>query len=127
MEYATIVVMLALLQYFWFTMRTGARRGKLGIEAPATSGNQDFERAFRVQQNTLEQLIIFVPATYAFAHFVSAGWVLLPGAVFIVGRFMYSSSYLKEPARRGPGMGATIIANVALIVAVLIKVVPALF
>jgi uncharacterized membrane protein YecN with MAPEG domain len=127
MEYATIIVMLALVQYIWFTMRAGARRGKLGIEAPATSGNEEFERAFRVQQNTLEQLIIFIPATYAFAHYVSAAWVLLPGAIFIVGRLMYSSTYLKEPARRGPGMGATLLANVALIVAVLIKVVPALF
>ncbi|NIP17681.1 MAG: MAPEG family protein, partial [Xanthomonadales bacterium] len=53
MEYATIIVMLALVEYLWFTMRTGMRRDKLNIEAPATTGHPDYEKAFRVQMNTL--------------------------------------------------------------------------
>ena len=51
----------------FFTARVGISRGKLGVEAPACTGNEQFERMFRVQQNTLEQLIVFVPATYAVA------------------------------------------------------------
>ena len=67
MEYATLIVLLALLQYTWFTMRVGMARGKYNIKAPACDGDETWERLFRVQQNTLEQLIVFIPACYAFA------------------------------------------------------------
>ena len=100
MEYATIIVMLALLEYIWFTVRVGASRGKYEISAPATSGNETWERTYRVQQNTLEQLIIFIPGTYAFAYYLSDTWVWVPGAMFIVGRFLYSSEYISNPDSR---------------------------
>ena len=121
MEYATIIVMLALLEYIWFTVRVGASRGKYEISAPATSGNKTWERAFRVQQNTLEQLIIFIPGTYAFAYYLSDTWVWVPGAMFIVGRFLYSGEYISNPDSRVPGMSLTLLANAALVVGVLGK------
>ena len=37
MEYATIIVMLALVEYIWFTVRVGGNRVKLGVDAPACS------------------------------------------------------------------------------------------
>jgi uncharacterized membrane protein YecN with MAPEG domain len=123
MEYATIIVMLALVEYLYFTGRVGASRAKFGVEAPACTGNEMFERGFRVQQNTLEQLIIFIPATFAFAYYVDPTWVLLPGAVFIIGRFLYSSAYTKDPGKRAPGMGATLLANAALVLVTLGKLV----
>jgi glutathione S-transferase len=125
-EYATLVVMLALVEYIWFTARTGLRRGKYKIEAPATTGNLEFEKAFRVQQNTLEQMIVFIPAAFAFAWYVSGPWVLLPGALFIVGRLMYASAYLGDPKKRLPGMIATMLANAAMVIAVLVRVVAGL-
>ena len=82
MENATIIVMLALALYLYFTVRVGANRGKLDVNAPACSGNEKIERMFRVQQNTLEQLIVFIPATFAFAFYLSPAWVLLPGGLF---------------------------------------------
>jgi glutathione S-transferase len=82
MEYATLIVLLALVQYVWFTMRVGMGRGKYKVDAPACTGDDNFERLFRVQQNTLEQLIVFVPAAYAFAHFLSPLWALILGALF---------------------------------------------
>lgn len=121
METATLIVMLALLEYFGFTAKVGSLRGKTGVKAPACTGNDEFERAFRVQQNTLEQLIIFIPATYAFAYYVSATWVWIPGAAFIIGRFLYYNEYTSKPDSRVAGMGITLLTNVALIVAVLIK------
>jgi uncharacterized membrane protein YecN with MAPEG domain len=108
MEYATIIVMLALAEYIYFTVRVGAGRGKHKVDAPACAGNEIFERSFRVQQNTLEQLIIFIPATFAFAYYVDPAWVILPGAVFIIGRFLYSSEYMNDPKSRAPGMVATL-------------------
>ena len=119
METATLIVLLALLQYVLFTMRVGLARGKHKVDAPACSGDENFERLFRVQQNTMEQLIIFIPATFAFAYYLSPMWVLVPGLAFILGRFMYSMEYIKDPKTRVPGMGLTLLANVVLIVGAL--------
>lgn len=121
METATLIVMLVLVEYIYFTMRVGLNRDKLGIDAPKTTGDERFERLFRVQQNTMEQLIIFIPATYAFAIYVSETWVWLPGALFIIGRFLYSGEYVKEPKTRVPGMAMTLLANAALVIGALIS------
>ena len=86
MDHATLLVLLVLLQYVWFTARVGLARGKYNVNAPACDGDESWNRLFRVQQNTLEQLIVFIPAAYAFAHFTSPLWVLAPGIVFLRGR-----------------------------------------
>ena len=91
MDHATLIVLLALLQYVWFTGRVGLARGKYNVNAPACDGDETFDRLFRVQQNTMEQLIVFVPATYAFAIYLNELWVLAPGLAFILGRFLYSA------------------------------------
>lgn len=127
MEYATLVVVLALLQYMYFVGRTGHMRGKHGIKAPATTGHEMFERAYRVQQNTLEELIVFIPGTFAYAAWTSELWVILPGALFLVGRAWYGAAYMNEPSKRGPGFGLTMAGNVWLLVGTLIGLVPTLF
>ena len=127
MEYATLIVLLALLQYVWFSMRVGMARGKFHIDAPACEGDESWERLFRVQQNTLEQLILLVPASYAFAYYMSADWVLLPGGLFIIGRFLYSAEYIKDPKTRGPGMGLTLLANVVLLLGALFGLLKGMF
>ena len=119
MEYATLIVLLALLQYVWFTMRAGMGREKHNIKAPACTGDEAWERLFRVQQNTLEQLVLFIPSCYAFAWFLSPLWSLILGAVFIIGRFLYSAQYIKEPKTRVLGMVLTFLPNAALIVGAL--------
>jgi len=127
MEYATLMVLLALLQYVWFTMRVGITRGKYHIDAPACEGEENWERGFRVQQNTLEQLVIFIPTSYAFAYYISSVWVLLPGGLFIIGRFLYSAEYLKDPKTRTPGMSITLLANVILLLGALFGLVKGMF
>ena len=127
MEYATLIVLLALLQYVFFTVRVGASRGKYHVDAPSCEGDETWERTFRVQQNTLEQLVIMIPATYAFAYYVNAQWVLLPGALFIFGRFLYSAEYIKDPKTRAPGMSLTLLANVILILGALGGVIMGMF
>ena len=120
MSYATIIIAIALLQYLHFTMRTGLKRNPLGVLAPKTTGSEDWERIFRVQQNTLEQLVVFVPAVIGFALFVSPLWVLLPGVLFVIGRQLYSMAYLSEPEKRGPGMALTFFSNLALVLGALV-------
>jgi len=116
MENATLIVLLALLQYVWFTVRVGATRDKYKVNAPNCEGDETWTRMFRIHQNTMEQLIMLIPATYAFAYYTSSTWVLLPGAAFIIGRFLYSAEYLKDPKSRAPGMSITLAANATLII-----------
>lgn len=123
MEYPTLIVLLALLQYVWFSMRVGMARGKYNISAPACGGDEAFERLFRVQQNTLEQLIVFVPASFAFAYFLSPVWAPVLGVVFIVGRFLYASEYTKDPKTRTLGFALTFLPNAALLIGALVGVI----
>ena len=116
MDHATLIVLLALLQYVWFTARVGLARGKYGVNAPACDGDETFDRLFRVQQNTMEQLLVFIPASYVFAFYLSELWVLVPGLAFLLGRFLYSIEYIKDPKTRTPGMAMTLLANMVLVV-----------
>ena len=116
MDHTYLIILLALIQYLFFTIRVGASRSKFGIEAPRTVGNENWERLFRVQQNTLEQLIVFVPAALIFGATTTGAWVLIPGLIFLVGRQLYAMEYIKDPKTRVLGMSLTMLANAALLI-----------
>jgi len=120
MKYAALIILIALVQYLFFTGQVGLMRGKLGVRAPQTSGHETWERLFRVQQNTMEQLVIFIPAMIAFSLYASARWALLPGVLFVVGRQIYRYEYVKDPGSRTPGMALSLLSNVILLVGALI-------
>jgi len=115
MDLVAFVAGLALIEYYVITMQCGRARGRLGVAAPAISGNPEFERYLRVQYNTIEQLVIFLPALFGFAWFASPGWAAALGIVFIVGRALYARGYVQDPAKRGPGFGLTLLANTVLL------------
>jgi glutathione S-transferase len=107
MAYVDIVTALALIQFIIFGYKVGHARMKFGVKAPAITGNEIFERHFRVQQNTLEQLIIFLPALYLFSRYISPLWAAGLGIVYLVGREIYAATYVKDPAKRSLGYGLT--------------------
>ena len=116
MTLVAIVAMLALVEYVVFVWLAGQARGRHNIAAPATTGHPDYERKFRVQENTIEQLVIFLPALYFFAQFVDPMAASALGLVFIVGRALYARAYIVGPANRGPGFLLTFGTNVILLV-----------
>jgi glutathione S-transferase len=120
MKYSALIILIALLQYLAFTALVGLRRGKHSVKAPQTSGHDIWERQFRVQQNTMEQLVIFIPTMIAFSMYTSARWALLPGVLFVAGRQLYYHQYVSDPASRTPGMALTLLANVILLVGAMI-------
>jgi uncharacterized MAPEG superfamily protein len=120
MEPVAIVCAIALLQFVYFSILVGKARGTHGVEAPATTGHPVFERHFRVQQNTLEQLVVFVPALWMFAYYVNVTAAAALGGVFILGRFLYAASYVSDPGRRGAGFAIGMLASLALVIGSLV-------
>ena len=120
MALVSLVVVLALVEYFIFGLMVGRARLQHGVEAPATSGHPVFDRTMRVQQNTLEQLVIFIPSMYLFGQFVSTGFAALLGVVFIVGRAVYYPAYVEDPKTRSVGFALSVIPQVILLLGALL-------
>jgi glutathione S-transferase len=88
--------------YFYTAFRVGNLRGKHGIKAPATSGHPEFDRAYRVQLNTLEQMGIFLSFLWVSA-FYPIGWAWLApliGVIWLIGRIIYLRGYMADPNKR---------------------------
>ncbi|WP_267222960.1 MAPEG family protein [Dyella silvae] len=98
-----IVVLLTILLQFGTVWATGHAREKYGVKAPAISGHPGFERAWRVQMNTLESTAIFLPTLWLAVQYGFSLWGGLAGLVWVFGRVWYAVAYLKDPAKRGPG------------------------
>jgi uncharacterized MAPEG superfamily protein len=123
MELVAIVTVLALLEYFFFALQVGKARGQYNVEAPATTGHPIFERKLRVQQNTLEQLVIFLPGLWLFATYVDPVIAAILGLVFIVGRALYSRAYVAEPGTRTLGFLLTLASEGILLIGALVSAV----
>jgi len=126
MEYIAIVTLLALMQFMLFSVQVGAMRVRHGVNAPATTGHPEFERMFRVQQNTMEQLVVFVPALWIYAHLVNPFWGAGIGIFFVIGRFIYRAAYLKDPASRSNGFTIGTLATAVLLIWSLVAAVKSL-
>ncbi|HXZ02774.1 MAG TPA: MAPEG family protein [Stellaceae bacterium] len=113
--YPALVTCLALLVYLATVIACARARGRTGLKAPAVAGNAEFERYFRIQQNTLEQLVLFLPSLWIFALAVSPLWAGLIGLVFVAARVLYAATYARDPATRGPGFVIGFAASVLLL------------
>ena len=120
MNYVHIVALLAVLQYFMFGALVGRARNKYGIKAPATSGHEMFERAFRVQMNTLEQMVGFLPVLLLAGAYWNNAIVAGIGVVYLIGRFIYRQSYVANPDSRTLGFLLTLLPSAILLVMALI-------
>jgi len=122
MQYVELVAILAVLQFFFFGFRTGMVRRESGLQAPATSGAESFERMYRVQTNTMETLVAFLPALFISGKYWPPIFVAAVGLVYIVGRFLYWLAYMKEPSKRGTGFILSMLPTLVLIIMALLGV-----
>ena len=114
-DLVALVTLLALFLYFVMSLRVAGARAKFGVAAPATTGHAEFECHFRVQSNTGEWLLLFLPSLWLFAIYVNEPIAAGLGLVWIIGRIMYMMSYVKEPTKRGPGFGIQALATLVLL------------
>ena len=115
MAIITVVALLAVIEFVVFGLQVGMARGKYDIAAPATTGNEFFERYYRIHYNTMEQLIVFLPGLWAFGSFIDAYWGAGIGMVYILGRIVYARSYARDPASRGTGMMLSVLPTYVLV------------
>lgn len=120
MEAIVVITVLALLQYTWFAIETARVRVKLEVSPPAESGPAAFERTNRVHHNTLEQIVIFLPALWLYGYYVKFLWAAGFGIVYLVGRFIYRAAYLKDPESRSTGFALTILPSMVMLLWVLV-------
>jgi glutathione S-transferase len=113
--------------YLYCAVRVGVLRGKHGVKAPLCAGHPEFDRAYRVQLNTLEQMGIVLPLLWVATLFpVLGGWAAAGvGLVWVVGRILYRAAYMAEPDRRLAGASIGGLCNIALLVLALWGVVAA--
>ena len=110
-----LVVLLTMLLLFGTTLLAGRARGRYDIKAPATTGHPVFERAYRVQMNTLEATVMFLPTLWLAATYCSSEWSGIAGLTWIVGRIWYAWAYARDAGKRGPGFGLGMLAWLALL------------
>ncbi len=116
MPFVHLVITLALLQFFFFGLAVARARATYKVPAPATTGHEVFERTFRAQMNSLEQLIIFVPAIITFTVYVNAWIAAALGVLFIIGRALYFRGYVRAAEGRHTGFMLSMVPNMTLLI-----------
>jgi uncharacterized membrane protein YecN with MAPEG domain len=117
---ASLITVSALLVYFVTIINVGRARLKYNVMAPAISGDPNFERALRVQENMLEQLIFFLPLMWIFSYYVSELWGAILGGIWILGRVLYAWGYYQEAKKRTLGFGISSLSGMGLLLGCLI-------
>ena len=110
-----VVVVLSLFVYIWVTMKVGGARAKYSVQAPAVDGPVEFQRVFRVHMNTLEQIVLFIPALVLFAAAWGDMLAAIIGVFWPIGRVLYAVTYYSAAEKRGPGFGMTFLSSVVLL------------
>lgn len=116
MQYVELVAIIAVLQFFFFGAMTGRARRNSGLKAPAMIGHEGFERMYRVQMNTLETLVAFIPALFIASNYWSYLLVSGLGVVYLIGRFIYWRAYVAAPENRGIGFMLSMLPTLFLII-----------
>ncbi len=116
-----LITLLSIAVYFWSSLRVGRARSTFGVQAPAVSGNLEFERIYRGQMNTLEWLPIYLPSLWLFALTIGDQPAAALGVVWVIGRILYITSYATAAGKRGPGFMIQMAAAAVLWLGALIK------
>ncbi|MDN5786001.1 MAPEG family protein [Pseudorhodobacter sp.] len=120
MQLVELIATLAVAQYLAFGALTGRARAKSGLKAPVMTGDDGFERMYRVQMNTLEVMMAFLPSLFIAALHWPAVLVAGLGVIYLVGRVIYWRAYVAQPSKRGLGFMLSMMPTLALALLALI-------
>ena len=122
----SLMTLLAVLLMFATSVNVGKARVKYKIAAPAITGHEIFDRAYRVQMNTLEAAAMLLPTLWVYALFVDDISAFVIGMIWLMGRIWYAIAYQINPTKRGPGFGIGFLACAALWVVATGKIIASL-
>jgi len=111
-----LVTLLTVLLLIALMALVGRARGRYDVKAPATTGPDGFERTFRVQMNTQESALMFLPALWVAAGFGQAWLAASFGAVWLVARAWYALAYIDPAKSRALPFVLSFLAILALLV-----------
>lgn len=106
----SLVTLLIVLLMFATALNVGRARAKYGVKAPASAGHEMFDRAYRIQMNTLEGTLLLLPALWIYAGSIGDRGAAIGGLIWLVGRIWYAIGYTQDPAKRGGGFGLATLA-----------------
>ena len=112
--FPALVTLLAVLVYFVLVINVGRARAKYSISPPAVTGNEDFERVLRVQLNTLEQMVIFLPSLWVFVIYVQPLVAGIIGTVWVLGRILFAWGYYQAAEKRTLGFALSSLSSLSL-------------
>ncbi len=103
-----IILVLALIEYLRVGFQRRSRPRQVRHQGACHDRPSRFSNATCASiQNTLEQLIVFIPALLLFATHVSVRWAFILGLLFLIARAVYALGYVRDPEQRAYGAGLT--------------------
>ncbi len=110
-----LVTAIAALVYLVLVINVGRARAKYGVMPPAVTGDENFERVLRVQHNTLEQLVFFLPGLWLFAIFINPAIASIVGGIWVIGRILYAWGYYQAAEKRMIGFALSSLSSMILV------------
>jgi glutathione S-transferase len=120
--WTSLITALTLLLYSAVTVNVGRARAKYKVPPPQMTGDANFERVLRVQQNTLEQMVLFLPGLWLFSFYVNPIWGAVIGAIWLVGRIAYAWGYYQAAEKRTIGFGISSLSGIVLLLGSLVGI-----
>lgn len=125
---SVLILLSVIAHYMWIQLRVGRLRMAKGIEAPAVTGDPEFERAFRVQANSVEQMAIFLPCYMILVVVTGLQgnevflWITVAlGFLYLVGRVLYARTYMADASKRTVGAAITFLVNALMMLALFVQ------
>lgn len=103
LQWTALVTLAIVALLFGTAINVGRARAKYKVRAPATTGHELFERAYRIQMNTLENTLLVLPVLWLYALYGNPRWAALLGLAWLIGRIWYALAYAHDPRKRGGG------------------------
>jgi glutathione S-transferase len=113
----SLAIILALIVFFVLAGAVGQARTKYDVPAPLSGGHPEFDKRYRVQMNTLEQLALFLPLMLLAAPVLGDMATAGLGLVWSIGRIVYARAYYADPKSRSAGFGLTMLPTLVLLLA----------
>lgn len=110
-----LVTLFTLFIYYVLAFRVGKARARHGVPAPSMEGPVEFQKAMRIQINTMEQLVVFLPLLWMAALSSRDELAAAIGIFWPISRIMYAIGYSSpEPKKRHAGFIFGVVVLVAL-------------